>query len=125
MRCYGERALEVLDVAGETGLTGALAEGHPALGAEAVYAARAEMAVHLNDVLARRTRLALTDRSAGIGAGATAADLMSDAFGWSTAETARQIAAHRAEVETERALPLAADGAHAPAPAPARRTGTA
>lgn len=123
VRCYGDRALEVLDLAGETDLTDPLAEGHPALGAEAVYATRAEMAIHLNDVLARRTRLALTDRSAGIGAGAMAADLMSDELGWSTAERARQIAAHRAEVETERALPLAADGAHTPAPA--RRAGTA
>lgn len=121
VRCYGERAMEVLDLAAETDLTGSLSEGHPALAAEAVYAIRAEMAVHLNDVLARRTRLALTDRSAGLGAGSMAADVMADELGWRTEERARQIAAHRADVETERALPLAPDTE----PAPARRIGTA
>jgi glycerol-3-phosphate dehydrogenase len=121
VRCYGERAMEVLDLTAETDLTGSLSEGHPALAAEAVYAVRAEMAVHLNDVLARRTRLALTDRSAGLGAGSMAADVMADELGWGTEERARQIAAHRADVETERALPLAPDTE----PAPARRIGTA
>jgi glycerol-3-phosphate dehydrogenase len=59
------------------------------------------MAVHLNDVLARRTRLALTDRNAGLGSDA-AADLMTDELGWSTHERLRQIAAHRSDVERER-----------------------
>ena len=123
VRCYGERALEVIDLAAETGLTGSISGEHPAIGAEVAYAARAEMAVHLNDVLARRTRLALTDRNAGIGSDSQAADLMADELGWSGEETARQIAAHRSEVETERALPLAPDS---PRPdVPAHRTGTA
>lgn len=121
VRCYGERAMEVLDLAADSGLTGPLSEGHPALAAEAVYAIRAEMAVHLNDLLARRTRLSLTDRSAGLGAGSLAADVMAGEIGWRTEERARQIAAHRADVETERALPLAPDTE----PAPARRIGTA
>jgi glycerol-3-phosphate dehydrogenase len=123
VRCYGERALEVLDLAGETDLTQPLSPGHPALTAEVTYAVRAEMAVHLSDVLARRTRLALTDRSAGLGTGSLAADVMADELGWRTEERARETAAHRAEVETERALPLAPDTE--PSPSPARRLGTA
>ena len=123
VRCYGERALEVVDLAATTGLTDPLAPGHPAIGAETAYAVRAEMAVHLNDVLARRTRLALTERNAGIGADSSAADLMADELGWSIPERARQIAAHRADIETERDLPLAPDGTYDSVRTP--RAGTA
>ncbi|MBW3594453.1 MAG: glycerol-3-phosphate dehydrogenase/oxidase [Actinobacteria bacterium] len=108
VRTYGDRALEVLDVASETGLTEPLADGHAPIAAEGVYASSAEMAVHLNDLLARRTRLALIDRMAGLGPGSKALDVMGDAHGWSVAERERQRAAHRADVELERALPLAA-----------------
>jgi len=107
VRTYGDRALEVLDVAADQGLTGPLAPGHSPIAAEAVYAAEAEMAVHLNDLLARRTRLSLIDGGAGVGAGSVAVDVMGEARAWSPSERQRQVAAHRAEVEMERALPLA------------------
>ena len=106
VRCYGERAFEVVDLATELDLTARMTDGHPPLAVEAVYAARAEMAVHLNDLLARRTRLSLTDGYAGIGTSSTAAEVMGDELGWSDAERRRQIDAHRALVEHERHLPL-------------------
>lgn len=121
VRCYGERALEVLDLAKTTGLTDPLVDGHPALAVEAAYAVKAEMAVHLNDVLARRTRLSLTDANAGLGS--TAADVMGDELGWSGPERARQVAAHRADVEVERALQLSM--ASEPGAIPVEGTGIA
>ncbi|MDQ4065852.1 MAG: hypothetical protein M3161_07380, partial [Actinomycetota bacterium] len=66
-----------------------------------------EMAVHLTDLLARRTRLALVDRNAGIGSDAHAADVMGAAHGWARGERKRQIEAHRVEVERERGLSVA------------------
>ncbi|MGH2779315.1 MAG: glycerol-3-phosphate dehydrogenase/oxidase [Actinomycetota bacterium] len=106
IRCYGDRALAVLEVAAETGLTEALVPGHPPIGAEAVYCARSEMAVQLSDLLARRTRLALTDRSAGIGPEDLALQLMSSELSWSTHESGRQALAYRGEIEAERGAPL-------------------
>jgi glycerol-3-phosphate dehydrogenase len=107
VRCYGERALAVLDVAEETGLTGSLVPGRDPVAAEAVYCARAEMASTLNDVLARRTRLALTDPAAGIGPGSEAASVLGASLAWDGAEQARQVYAHRAAVEDERGAPIA------------------
>jgi glycerol-3-phosphate dehydrogenase len=106
VRCFGDRALEVLDIAEREDLTQPLAPGHPPIVAEAAYVARHEMAVTLSDLLARRTRLALTDPNAGIGPGSVGTELLRSERGWSDAETLRQIAAHRGEVEHERALPL-------------------
>jgi glycerol-3-phosphate dehydrogenase len=122
VRCYGERALAVLDVAQETGLHGPLVEGRDPLAAEAVYCARAEMARTLNDVLARRTRLALTDAAAGIGAGSDAASVLGAELRWDADEQARQTYAHRAAVEDERGAPVAATVE--PAPTGTLREGT-
>lgn len=122
VRCYGDRALGVLDVAEETGITDEMSAGHLPLAAEAVYCARAEMALALNDLLARRTRLALTDRAAGLGPDSQAAAVMGAELGWDAAEEARQVYAHRAAVEDERGAPVSA-ALPVPTPAP-RRAGT-
>ena len=109
IRAYGDRAHNVLDLAGSEGLTEPLVEGHPPIAAEAAYCAQHEMAVHLNDVLARRTRLALTDPAAGIGDGARATEVMSREHGWRKKAIEAERALHRAEVERERGLPLHPD----------------
>lgn len=110
VRCYGERALAVLDVAEETGIVVPMSPGHPPLAAEAVYCARSEMAVALNDLLARRTRLALTDRAAGLGPDGEAASVLGAELGWNADEEARQVYAHRALVEDERGAALSPEG---------------
>lgn len=107
VRRYGDRALDVLDVAHTEELTQPLADGFEPLAAEAVYTARAEMTTHLNDLLMRRTRLGLIDREAGIGSGSVAADVLGSEFGWSRRERRRQIDSHRADLERERGMPLA------------------
>ena len=71
------------------------------------------MATHLSDVLSRRTRLALIDQGAGVGAGATAAQVMASEYSWSRRELRRQIDAHRSEVVAERGVPIPEGGPRA------------
>ncbi len=60
---YGDRAELVAELA-EDGLGARLADGHPFIEAEVVYARDAELAVTARDVLHRRTRLAFLDEAA-------------------------------------------------------------
>ena len=83
-RAYGDRAGAVARLAGE-GLGRALAEGHPYLEAEVVYAARHEMAERVVDILARRTPLALLDTAAATAAAPRVLELMARELGWSSA----------------------------------------
>ena len=119
VRSFGDRALQVLELAEQTGLTAPLVPGHAPLAVEAIYSSRHEMAAHLADLLARRTRLALTDPQAGIGDDSRAAGLIASELGWSPGDTAREIAGHRADVELERALPLGAAASAPPTPSSA------
>jgi glycerol-3-phosphate dehydrogenase len=65
-RAYGGRAREVLRTVDRQGrpLLRPLAKDFPYLEAEVVHAARHEYALHAEDVIARRTRLAFLDRRA-------------------------------------------------------------
>jgi glycerol-3-phosphate dehydrogenase len=74
-------------VAGHPSLAGPLVPGLPYLRAEAVYAARHEMARTLDDVLSRRTRAVILDREASRGAAAGAGALLAPELGWDDAET--------------------------------------
>jgi glycerol-3-phosphate dehydrogenase len=106
VRFYGDAALAVLDVAEREGLAGPLNRDSLPIAAEALYCAEAEMAVHLDDLLARRTRLALTDPAAGTGAASVAPELLASALGWDEAARAAEVERHRRLVERERGLPL-------------------
>jgi glycerol-3-phosphate dehydrogenase len=64
--------------------------------AEAVYAARHEMARTLDDVLARRTRSLILDRRASVEAASRVARLVAPELGWSDAEVDAQVQAYRA-----------------------------
>jgi glycerol-3-phosphate dehydrogenase len=104
VRAYGDRAFAVLDVAARRGLAEPLVHGNAPLAAEAVVAAHSEMAVHLSDLLARRTRAALTDPSGGVGSGSRAAELLGAELGWNRSARKREEEAHRRDVEHERGL---------------------
>ncbi|MGI9031964.1 MAG: glycerol-3-phosphate dehydrogenase/oxidase [Ilumatobacteraceae bacterium] len=82
-----------------------LVPGLDYLRAEAVYAARHEMAVTLEDVLTRRTRAHLFDRPATVEAAPAVADLLAAELGWDADETAHQLADYLrlAEAEAESA----------------------
>jgi glycerol-3-phosphate dehydrogenase len=78
-------------VAADPALGAPLAPGQPHLRAEAVYAVRHEMALTVDDVLTRRTRIRLFDRRAAMEAAHVVADLMAAELGWSAEETEQQV----------------------------------
>ncbi len=91
---YGTLAEEVLGLTrGDPGLARPLAEGHPYLRAEVVYAVTHEDALHVEDVLMRRTRLNIESADSGTGAAADVSVIMGRLLGWSrrrrAAETRR------------------------------------
>ena len=69
--------------------------------AEAVYAAREEMVVSLDDVLTRRTRARLFNRAATLAAAPSVAALLATELGWDDDETARQLAHFSAQCAAE------------------------
>jgi glycerol-3-phosphate dehydrogenase len=87
---------------GDPSLTEPLVPGLPYLRAEAVFAARHEMALTLGDVLARRTRAIILDREACAAAAQSVASLVGPILGWDADERARQVDSVLAEVAAER-----------------------
>lgn len=83
-----------------------LVSGLPYIKAEAVFAARYEMAHTLNDVLSRRTRARMLDRAATAAAAPSVAAIVGPELGWDDAEQARQVNTFVGEIEGE--LPAAA-----------------
>ena len=66
----------------------------PYLKAEVVFAARHEMALHLDDVLCRRTRAHLIDARAALAAAPSAAALMGAELGWDAGQIVSEVAAY-------------------------------
>ena len=87
------------------GLGEPLVPGLPYIRAEAVYAARYEMATTLDDVLARRTRGPAARRLATAAAAADVAALVAPELGWSAAEQAAQVDTYLAAAGREREVP--------------------
>jgi glycerol-3-phosphate dehydrogenase len=82
-----------------------LVEGLPYLRAEAVYAARYEMARSVDDVLSRRTRARLLARDASVDAASDVASLIAAELGLDAEAQAEQVAEYRALIEAERSTP--------------------
>lgn len=80
--------------------------------AEAVYAARNEMVNTLVDVLTRRTRAHVRDRSACLDAAGSVAELLAGELGWDAAETRRQVAEYQHLCERELAAAAHPDPRH-------------
>ena len=94
---YGREARVVRALAAaDPGLAQPLVPGLPYLKAEAVYAARYEMASTLDDVLSRRTRSLILARDASVAAAPELARLLSPELGWTDAEAEAQVEAYRA-----------------------------
>jgi glycerol-3-phosphate dehydrogenase len=72
------------------------------LAAEVVYAAADEAALHLEDVLTRRTRISIETFHRGVESAPAAARLMADVLGWSEATVEREVEHYRARVAAER-----------------------
>lgn len=83
------------------------------IGAEVVYAATHEGAIHLEDVLARRTRISIEAWDRGVSAAPVAAALMAAELGWDAARTKREISTYLKRVDAERASQEQPDDASA------------
>ena len=66
------------------------------------YAALAEGALHLDDVLTRRTRISFETRTGARSRAAHAAELMGGVLGWDAAVRDREVEHYLARVEAER-----------------------
>lgn len=111
---YGTLTSEVLQLVKEDP---ALAEALPGaddyIGAEVVYAASHEGALHLEDVLARRTRISIEAWDRGESAAPVAAKLMAGVLGWDQEQTEAEVSNYLKRVAAERASQLEPDDASA------------
>ncbi len=104
VRRYGDRAEELVAlIASRPELAEPLEGGGGHLGAEVVHACTHEGALRLDDVLERRTRLALTAPDRGLAAAAPVAALMAGALDWSPERARREAEAWGARVAAGRA----------------------
>ncbi|HEU0132058.1 MAG TPA: glycerol-3-phosphate dehydrogenase/oxidase [Mycobacteriales bacterium] len=108
VRQHGEAAADVLALtADDPALAAPLSPAAAHVAAEVVHAARHEGAATLDDVFARRTRLALRARDAALPAALGAARLLARETGRDDAWAAGEVAAYEAAVRRERGvLPL-------------------
>ena len=83
------------------------------LAAEVVYAASHEGALHLDDVLARRTRMSIEAWDRGVSAAPVAARLMGEVLGWDAERVEHEVERYLERVEAERASQLEPDDASA------------
>ncbi|WP_039923455.1 glycerol-3-phosphate dehydrogenase [Amycolatopsis decaplanina] len=72
------------------------------LKAEVVYAVSHEGALHLEDVLTRRTRISIEERDRGVTAAPVVTELMAPLLGWDSHRQEREVANYLARVEAER-----------------------
>jgi glycerol-3-phosphate dehydrogenase len=107
---YGVLTDELLDIIRETpSLGNPLPGADDYLEAEVVYAATHESALHLEDVLARRTRISIEAWDRGISAAPVAAKLMGGVLGWDEERIDREVNNYLKRVTAERASQLEPD----------------
>jgi glycerol-3-phosphate dehydrogenase len=68
---------------------------------EALYAATHEGALHLDDILTRRTRISIETPSRGVESAPAVAALVAPVLGWDEQRVADEVAAYRARVDAE------------------------
>ena len=100
---HGTRVTELLELlADRPELATPLPSADDYLEVEAVYAASHEGALHLDDTLARRTRVSIESWDRGLAAAPVVARRMGEVLGWDEATITREIEHYRARVEAER-----------------------
>ena len=68
---------------------------------EAAYAAAAEGALHLEDILARRMRISIEYPHRGVDCAREVAEIVAPILGWGPADVDREVATYIARVEAE------------------------
>ncbi len=100
---YGSRIDELLELIAERPeLREPLPGADDYLAVEALYATSHEGALHIDDVLARRTRISIESWDRGEAAAAPVARLMAEVLGWSEEHITEEIEAYQARVAAER-----------------------
>ena len=100
---YGSLSSELLDLIAERPELGEpLASAPEYLKAEAYYAASHEGALHLEDVLTRRTRISIEVADRGDAAAAEVADIIAPLLGWTAEQASQEVAHYRLRVKAER-----------------------
>jgi len=103
---YGTLAEEVLNLTrADPSLARPLAEGHPYLRAEVAYAVTHEHALHVEDVLMRRTRLFIESADSGTGAAAEVSSIMGRLLGWNRRRRAAETRRYLELVAAEQTVP--------------------
>lgn len=104
LRRYGTLVHELLAVIAEAPYLAEPLEGAPTyLRVEIQYAASHEGALHLDDVLARRTRISIDTPDRGACAAEEVAQLVAPVLGWTSEDAAREVADYEARVAAEKA----------------------
>ncbi len=99
---YGTRTDELLQLLRENpDLAAPLPGADDYLAVEVVYACTHEGALHLDDVLARRTRISIEAWDRGVAAAPVAAELMAKTLGWDQERTQREVQHYLRRVEAE------------------------
>jgi glycerol-3-phosphate dehydrogenase len=100
---YGAQVGDLLDLITNRPELGRLLPGSDTyLAVEVAYAASHEAALHLDDVLTRRTRLSIESFHRGVDSAEAAADLMAQELGWPDDVRRREVEHYRARVQAER-----------------------
>ena len=111
---YGTLALRVLDLIAEEPDLGAPLDGaHTYLAAEVRFAVLHEAALHVDDVLTRRTHIAFEAPDRGRRAVEDVARLMAPALDWDAPAVAREIGHYRSRLDAESAAQAMLDDASA------------
>ncbi|MDQ1530818.1 MAG: glycerol-3-phosphate dehydrogenase [Microbacteriaceae bacterium] len=101
---FGTLAQQVLALIDERpALAAAVPGADDYLQAEIVYAATHEGALHVDDVLARRTRISIEAWDRGVSAAPVAARLMAEVLGWDEEHERLEVETYLARVRAERA----------------------
>jgi glycerol-3-phosphate dehydrogenase len=101
---YGSMIGEVLAPGvAEPALLETVPEAPDYLMAEIRYAVTHEGALHLDDVLTRRTRISIEYPHRGVASAPAVADLVGDVLGWSAEQRAAEVSSYDARVDAERA----------------------
>ena len=99
---YGSLSTELLDLLAERPELGERIDGaRDYLKVEARYAASHEGALHLDDLLTRRTRISVETFDRGLAAARAVAPLMGEVLGWDEDTVAREIEHYEARVAAE------------------------
>lgn len=99
---YGSMADELLELIAANPAMAKELPGNPDyLAAEVAYAVTHEGALHVEDVLSRRTRLDIETRDRGIAAAPVVAKIMGDLLGWDTTRVRDEARNYRLGVESE------------------------